>query len=101
MGRRGFAARAGVWSAQHRWAAVGVWILFVVLAAGIGSAVGRAEAPEDDLRGETSQAQRITDDAGVEEPTGPARSRRTAVARRSSWTCAATRTTRPTGWSRS
>ncbi|WP_189173346.1 MMPL family transporter [Streptomyces lasiicapitis] len=67
---RGFAARAGAWSARHRWAAVGVWVLFVVLATGVGSAVGRAEAPEGDLKGETSQAQRITDDAGVEEPTG-------------------------------
>ncbi|MGA4838918.1 MMPL family transporter [Streptomyces sp. G45] len=67
---RGFAARAGIWSARHRWAAVGVWVLFVVLAMGVGSAVGRVDASDEDLKGEISQAQRILDDAGVEEPAG-------------------------------
>ncbi|WP_343040999.1 MMPL family transporter [Streptomyces typhae] len=67
---RGFAARAGVWSARHRWAAVGIWILFVVLAMGAGSATGRTDAPENDLKGEINQARQITDDAGIEEPTG-------------------------------
>lgn len=51
---RGFAARAGGWSARHRWAAVGIWVLFVVLAMGIGSAVGTVEVKESDqLGGET------------------------------------------------
>ncbi|MGH4032188.1 MMPL family transporter [Actinomycetota bacterium Odt1-20B] len=68
---RGFAARAGGWSARHRWAAVGIWVLFVVLAMGLGSAAGRVDADDDGgLKGETSQASRIVDDAGLKEPAG-------------------------------
>ncbi|MGW2618358.1 MMPL family transporter [Streptomyces sp. NPDC001500] len=66
---RGIAARAGGWSARHRWAAVGVWVLFVVLAMGIGSAAGTVEVKESDqLGGETRTAARIVEDAGIEEP---------------------------------
>ncbi|MFJ9632324.1 MMPL family transporter [Streptomyces sp. NPDC101175] len=66
---RGLAARAGGWSARHRWAAVGVWVLFVVLAMGIGSAAGRVDVDESDqLKGETHTAARIIDDAGIKEP---------------------------------
>ncbi|GAA3506781.1 MMPL family transporter [Streptomyces prasinosporus] len=66
---RGFAARAGGWSARHRWAAVGIWVLFVVLAMGLGSAAGRVDvADSDQLKGETSTAARIVEDAGIEEP---------------------------------
>ncbi|WP_425828272.1 MMPL family transporter [Streptomyces fractus] len=68
---RGFAARAGGWSARHRWAAVGIWVLFVVVAMGLGSVAGRVDVSEDDqLKGETSQAAAIIDDAGVDEPAG-------------------------------
>ncbi|MFJ9175546.1 MMPL family transporter [Streptomyces sp. NPDC102360] len=68
---RGFAARAGGWSARHRWAAVGIWVLFVVVAMGLGSVAGRVDVSEDDqLKGETSQAAQIIDDAGVDEPAG-------------------------------
>ncbi|MBO1335489.1 MMPL family transporter [Streptomyces sp. VRA16 Mangrove soil] len=68
---RGFAARAGGWSARHRWAAVGIWVLFVVLAMGIGNAAGRVDVKDSDqLSGETSQAARIIDDAGIDEPAG-------------------------------
>ncbi|MER5948741.1 MMPL family transporter [Streptomyces sp. NPDC001904] len=68
---RGVAARAGGWSARHRWAAVGIWVLFVVLAMGIGNAVGRADVKESDqLSGETGRAERIADDAGIDEPAG-------------------------------
>lgn len=45
---RGIAARAGGWSARHRWAAVGVWVLFVVLTMGIGSAMGSVEVRDSD-----------------------------------------------------
>ena len=38
---RGIAARAGAWSARHRWTAVIVWALFVVLAMGLGTAAGQ------------------------------------------------------------
>ncbi|MFJ5772826.1 MMPL family transporter [Streptomyces sp. NPDC093094] len=66
---RGLAARAGVWSARHRWAAVGVWVLFVVLAMGLGSAAGQVEVKDSDqLKGETHTAAKIIEDAGVEEP---------------------------------
>ncbi|MGY4962775.1 MMPL family transporter [Streptomyces sp. 900105245] len=68
---RGLAARAGGWSARHRWAAVGIWVLFVVLAMGLGSAAGRVDVDESDqLRGETHTAARIIEDAGIEEPAG-------------------------------
>ncbi|MFF3246914.1 MMPL family transporter [Streptomyces sp. NPDC002870] len=68
---RGIAARAGGWSAQHRWAAVGIWVLFVLLAMVAGSAAGTVELKDSDqLKGETTQASRIAEDAGVEEPAG-------------------------------
>ncbi|MFE1441248.1 MMPL family transporter [Streptomyces sp. NPDC058739] len=68
---RGFAARAGGWSARHRWAAVGIWVLFVVLAMGLGSAAGMVEVKESDqLKGETHTAAKIVEDVGIEEPAG-------------------------------
>ncbi|MFI2345624.1 MMPL family transporter [Streptomyces sp. NPDC019443] len=68
---RGIAARAGGWSAQHRWAAVGIWVLFVLLTVVAGSAAGTVELKDSDqLKGETTQASRITEEAGVEEPAG-------------------------------
>lgn len=68
---RGVAARAGGWSARHRWAAVGIWVLFVVLAMGIGSAAGTVDVKESDrLGGETRTAARIVEDAGIDEPAG-------------------------------
>ncbi|AZS84349.1 MMPL family transporter [Streptomyces griseoviridis] len=68
---RGIAARAGGWSARHRWAAVGIWVLFVVLATGLGSVAGRVDVKDSDqLRGETHTATKIIEDAGIEEPAG-------------------------------
>ncbi|MFJ3223838.1 MMPL family transporter [Streptomyces sp. NPDC086783] len=68
---RGIAARAGGWSARHRWAAVGIWVLFVVLAMGLGSAAGRVDVKDSEqLKGETSTAAHIIEDAGIEEPAG-------------------------------
>ncbi|MGV9314212.1 MMPL family transporter [Streptomyces sp. NPDC003691] len=68
-GPRGFAARAGSWSARHRWAAVGIWVLFVLVTMVAGSAAGQQELkPTDQLKGETSQAARIIDKAGIEDP---------------------------------
>ncbi|WP_282700411.1 MMPL family transporter [Streptomyces sp. CC219B] len=68
---RGLAARAGGWSARHRWAAVGIWVLFVVLAMGLGSAAGRVDVDESQaLKGETKTAAQIIDDAGIDEPAG-------------------------------
>ncbi|MGW1744116.1 MMPL family transporter [Streptomyces sp. NPDC002092] len=66
---RGIAARAGGWSARHRWAAVGIWVLFVVLAIGLGSAAGRVDVKESEqLKGETHTAAKIIEDAGIKEP---------------------------------
>ncbi|WP_030602864.1 MMPL family transporter [Streptomyces fulvoviolaceus] len=66
---RGLAARAGGWSARHRWAAVGIWVLFVVLAMGLGSAAGRVDVKDSDqLKGETHTSARIVEDAGINEP---------------------------------
>ncbi|MDJ0464165.1 MMPL family transporter [Streptomyces sp. H27-C3] len=68
---RGIAARAGGWSAKHRWAAVGIWVLFVVLATVLGSAAGRVDVKDSQqLSGEVGQAMRIVEDAGLEEPAG-------------------------------
>jgi RND superfamily putative drug exporter len=68
---RGLAARAGGWSARHRWAAVGIWVLFVVLAMGLGSAAGRVDVKDSDqLKGETHTAAKIIEDAGIDEPAG-------------------------------
>ncbi|MFJ5530600.1 MMPL family transporter [Streptomyces sp. NPDC093261] len=68
---RGIAARAGGWSARHRWAAVGIWVLFVVLAMALGSAVGRVDVKDSDqMGGETHTAARIIQDAGIEQPAG-------------------------------
>ncbi|MFJ3232008.1 MMPL family transporter [Streptomyces sp. NPDC086787] len=68
---RGLAARAGGWSARHRWAAVGIWVLFVVLSMGLGGAAGRVDVDESDqLKGETHTAAQIIDDAGIKEPAG-------------------------------
>ncbi|MEU9440252.1 MMPL family transporter [Streptomyces sp. NPDC048304] len=68
---RGLAARAGGWSARHRWAAVGIWVLFVVLAMGLGSAAGRVDVDENNqLKGETHTAAQIIDDAGIKQPAG-------------------------------
>lgn len=68
---RGIAARAGVWSARHRWTAVTVWVLFVVLAMGLGSAAGQVDVKDSEqMSGEISQAERIIEDAGLDEPVG-------------------------------
>ncbi|MFE6332462.1 MMPL family transporter [Streptomyces sp. NPDC057798] len=68
---RGLAARAGGWSVRHRWAAVGIWVLFVVLAMGVSSATGRVDVDESQaLKGETKTAAQIIDDAGIDEPAG-------------------------------
>lgn len=62
----GIAARAGGWSARHRWAAVGIWVLFVVLAMGLGTAAGRVDVKDsEEMSGEVSRAVQITESAGL------------------------------------
>ncbi|SHM76235.1 MMPL family transporter [Actinacidiphila paucisporea] len=65
----GIAASMGSWSARHRWAAVGGWLLFVILAVFVGQSAGRVDVDEDrSMPGEVSQAATINDDAGLKPP---------------------------------
>ncbi len=67
----GLAAAMGGWSARHRWAAVGGWLLFVIVAMVIGQAAGRVDVNEDkSMPGEVAQAATIIDDAGLQSPAG-------------------------------
>lgn len=69
--RMGIAASMGSWSARHRWAAVGGWLLFVILAVFVGQSAGRVDVDEDrSMPGEVSQAATINDDAGLKPPAG-------------------------------
>ncbi|NJP48274.1 MMPL family transporter [Streptomyces sp. PRB2-1] len=61
----------GAWSARHRWAAVGAWLLLVVVAVFAGQAAGRVDVDEDrSMPGEVNQAATINDDAGLKAPAG-------------------------------
>ncbi|MEE4542550.1 MMPL family transporter [Streptomyces sp. V4-01] len=67
----GIAAAMGGWSARHRWAAVGGWLLFVVVAMVIGQAAGRVDVNEDKaMPGEVAQAATLRDDAGLKDAAG-------------------------------
>jgi uncharacterized membrane protein YdfJ with MMPL/SSD domain len=67
----GMAAAMGAWSARHRWAAVGGWLLLVVLAVFAGQAAGRQDVDEDrSMAGEVNQAAVIQDEAGLDAPAG-------------------------------
>lgn len=69
--RRNLAARMGVWSAHHRKTAIIGWLLFVVLAAVVGGASGMVEMSESEQgTGDSARAQKILDDAGLDQPAG-------------------------------
>ncbi|WP_405688426.1 MMPL family transporter [Streptomyces sp. NBC_00057] len=69
--RRNLAARIGVWSAHHRKTAILGWLLFVVLAAGIGGASGLVEMTDsENAAGDSARAEQILDDAGLGQPAG-------------------------------
>ncbi|MQS37831.1 hypothetical protein FFZ77_20025 [Streptomyces katsurahamanus] len=60
-----------MWSAHHRKTAVIGWLMFVVLTAGIGGAVGRVEmSASEQGAGASAKAQKILDDAGLDQPAG-------------------------------
>ncbi|WAP58888.1 MMPL family transporter [Streptomyces sp. S465] len=68
---RGTAARVASWSARHRWAAVGGWVLLVVLALAVGSMAGRVDvADSEQVPGESGRVSKILDDAGIDEAAG-------------------------------
>ncbi|HSA50447.1 MAG TPA: MMPL family transporter [Yinghuangia sp.] len=67
--RRNLAASMGGWSARNRKTAVAAWLLFVVLSVVIGSMIGSKELSEGDMTpGEAGRAEKIIEDAGVEDP---------------------------------
>lgn len=69
--RRNLAARIGMWSAHHRKTAVLGWLLFVVLATGIGGASGLVEMSDaENGAGDSARAEQILDDAGLGQPAG-------------------------------
>ncbi|MER0242319.1 MMPL family transporter [Streptomyces sp. HSW2009] len=68
---RGIAARAGSWSARHRWVAVGGWVVFVILSLAVGSMTGRVDVSgSEQTPGEAGRASAILDDAGITNPAG-------------------------------
>lgn len=57
-GRRPATVRMAIWSARHPWRGVAVWLAFVVLSLGVGSAMGTHKATADDYRtGEAGRAE--------------------------------------------
>ncbi|MFL5908501.1 MAG: MMPL family transporter [Solirubrobacterales bacterium] len=64
---RGLASRAGVWSAKHRKTAIWGWLGFVVLALGIGGAVGTKTLEHNQTGvGESGRADQAVADAAPE-----------------------------------
>ena len=62
------AARAGRWSAQHRRKAIVGWLVFVVLAVGIGGALGtKTLGASEKGVGESGRADRALHDAGLKD----------------------------------
>jgi uncharacterized membrane protein YdfJ with MMPL/SSD domain len=63
--KQNLAARAGRWSAQHRKTAIIGWLVFVVLALQIGSAVGTKTIPTDEegLTGDSARSAQIVKDS--------------------------------------
>ncbi|MEU1288156.1 MMPL family transporter [Kitasatospora sp. NPDC005856] len=59
----------GAWSARHRKTAVFGWLLFVVLAAALGTAHGSTKITDaEQVPGQVSRAARILDEAGLTSP---------------------------------
>ena len=63
------AARMGSWSTRHRRYAIIGWLLFVVVATGIGSALGTKQITNaEGSNGEAAKAEQILADAGFDSP---------------------------------
>jgi RND superfamily putative drug exporter len=61
--------RIAVWSATHRWTAIGLWAVVILLAAGITAFVSPREATSLDLGvGESGRAAQTATDAGHPDP---------------------------------
>jgi len=67
--RDGLATRIAVWSATHRWTAIGVWAVLIVLLTGISAVVTSQQATSLDLGvGESGRAAQVAADAGHPDP---------------------------------
>jgi len=65
---RNLAASAGAWSARHRWAAIGIWVLFVGLSIVIGSISGTMHTKDAEGEpGDAGRADRIVNAAGFDD----------------------------------
>ena len=61
---RNLAARAGRWSSQHRFKAISVWLVFVVLAVVAGNSIGTETLSDEEYGvGESQQADKAVADA--------------------------------------
>src|SRR4051794_10126594 len=69
MHRYNFAARAARWSAAHWKTAVAIWVAFMVVAIGLGTAVGtHTLSVSEQASGETARAEQILTSAGFKTP---------------------------------
>src|SRR5690242_12506521 len=67
--RRNLAAALGGWSARHRKAAIGIWLLFVVAAAVLGGAAGQVGMPGyRQGAGDSARAEQILAHAHINSP---------------------------------
>jgi len=70
-GDRNIAAAIGGWSARHRLVAIIGWVVFVGISATLGSMSGQQQMTADEyMEGDSAQAIRILDDAGLNVPAG-------------------------------
>src|ERR1700754_1880506 len=68
---KGFAARAGHWSARHRKTAIFGWLAFIVIAFVIGGALGRQKPSQaKQWDGESRRAETILESAGFPKKSG-------------------------------
>ncbi|GAA1775069.1 MMPL family transporter [Luedemannella helvata] len=59
MERKPFTVRVARWSAEHPWRAMALWVVFVIAAIAVGSAVGTKEATNGGNVAETARAQQM------------------------------------------
>src|SRR5690349_11922947 len=68
---KGFAARAGHWSARHRKTAIFGWLAFILIAFVVGGALGqKTPTNAQKMDGETRRAETILQDAGFPKKSG-------------------------------
>lgn len=68
---RNLAAVLGGWSVRHRVAAIGGWLVVVVVTTILGSVAGQRQMTVDEYAaGESAQAIRILEQAGISQPAG-------------------------------